>query len=62
MWQDFLSYSKASLLWTGLENCFGKVEGATTDLQLVNMVKIQFTDLTDLLPQIQELLDHIECP
>ena len=31
--------------------------GAMTYLQLVNMVNIQFTDLMDLLPQIQEFQD-----
>ena len=29
-----------------------------TYLQLVNMVKIQFTNLTDLLPQIQEFQEN----
>ena len=32
--------------------------GAMTYLQLVNMVKIQFTDLMDLLPQIQEFQNN----
>ena len=32
--------------------------GAQTYLQLVNMVKIQFTNLTDLLPQIQGFQDN----
>ena len=38
------------LLWKG--------RGGTTYLQLVNMVKIQFTDSMDLLPQIQEFQDN----
>ena len=37
----------------GLKTKFGAVGGAQTYLQLVNMVKIQFTDRTDLLLQIQ---------
>ena len=53
-----LSYGKISCHLTRWacygENCFRKVGGAMTYLQLVNMVKIQFTNLTDLLPQIQE--------
>ena len=32
--------------------------GAQTYLQLVNMVKIQITDLKDLLPQIQKFQDN----
>ena len=32
--------------------------GAQTYLQLVNMVKIQITDSTDLLPQIQQFQDN----
>ena len=41
-----------------LETEFRKVGGASTYLQLVNMVKIQFTDVTDLLPQIQQFQDN----
>ena len=58
IWQDFLSYSEAHALWAELEKRFGKVGGAMTYLQLVNMVNIWFTDSTDLLPQIQEFLDN----
>ena len=38
-----------------IRSCGG---GAQTYLQLVNMVKIQVTDLMDLLPQIQEFQDN----
>ena len=41
-----------------LENTFGKVGGASTYLQLVNMVKFQFTDSTDLPLQIQEFQEN----
>ena len=58
IWQDFVSYSKYALLWEELEKRFRKVGGATTYLQLVNMVNIQFTNSTDLLPQIQAYQDN----
>ena len=45
-------------LWDALETCFGKAGGAATYLQLVNMVKIQFTGSMDLLAHIQEFLDN----
>ena len=54
IWQNFLSLCEAHLLWTELKKRFGKAGGTTTYLQLVNMVNIQFTNLIDLLPQIQE--------
>ena len=57
IWQDFVTYGKVQELWDTLEACFRKVGGAMTYLQMVNMVKIQFTDLMDLLPQIQEFQD-----
>ena len=50
IWQDFIQYGVTKDLWDALKTQFGKVGGASTYLQLVNMVKIQFTDLTDLLP------------
>ena len=40
------------------KNHYRKVGGAITYLQLVNMVKIQFTDSKDLLPQIQEFQEN----
>ena len=45
-------------LLDALEATFGAAGGASTYLQLVNMVKIQFTDSTDLLPQIQVFQDN----
>ena len=57
IWQDYLLDSKAHVIWTKLETRFRKVGGAVTYLQLVNMVNIQFTDLMDLLPQIQKFQD-----
>ena len=41
-----------------METTFGAAGGASTYLQLVNMVIIQFTGLTDLLPQIQSFQDN----
>ena len=57
IWQDYLLDSKAHVIWTKLDTRFSKTWGATTYLQLVNMVNIQFTNSMDLLPQIQEFQD-----
>ena len=37
---------------------YRQVGGASTYLQLDNMMKIQFTNLTDMLPQIQEFQEN----
>ena len=58
IWQDFIQYGVAKDLWDTLETQFRKAGGATTYLQLVNMVKIQFTNSKDLLLQIQQFLDN----
>ena len=58
IWQDFIAYNKASILWTELENQYGKVGGVTTYFQLVNMIKFQFTNLMDMLPQFQEFQEN----
>ena len=52
IWQNYSQHGVAKDLYDALEATFGNVGGALTYLQLVNMVKIQFTDLTDLLSQI----------
>ena len=62
IWQDFIQYGVAKDMWDALETQFRKAGGATTYLQLVNMVKIQFTDSTDLLPQIHQFQDNIKWP
>ena len=53
IWQQYENLPTAKEILDGLETEFGAAGGAQTYLQLVNMVKIQFTDSTDLLPQIQ---------
>ena len=58
IWQDYNHIGVAKDLFDALEATFGKAGGALTYLQLVNMVKIQFTDLTDLLSQIQQFQDN----
>ena len=58
IWQDYVQYGEARELYNALETTFRKVGGALTYLQLVNMVKIQFTDVTELLPQIQQFQDN----
>ena len=58
IWQKHQILSTAKEVLDALETEFGKGGGAQTYLQLVNMVKIQFTDSTDLLPQIQDFQDN----
>ena len=59
IWQWYETLPTAKQILDGLETEFGAVGGgAQTYLQLVNMVKIQFTDGTDLLPQIQNFQDN----
>ena len=53
IWQKYLHLGTTKELLDALVTAFGAAGGASTYLQLVNMVKIQFTDLMDLLPQIQ---------
>ena len=58
IWQDYSHISIAKDLFNVLETTFRKAGGASTYLQLVNMVKIQFTDSMDLLSQIQQFQDN----
>ena len=58
IWQWYETLPTAKQILDGLETKFGAVGGAQTYLQLVNMVKIQITDSTDLLPQIQLFQDN----
>ena len=53
IWLDYNTLGTTKEVLDALETTFRATGGASTYLQLVNMVKIQFTDLTDLLPQIQ---------
>ena len=52
IWQNYETQGVAKDIYDALETAYGQAGGATTYLQLVNMVEIQFTDSTDLLPQI----------
>ena len=52
IWVKHQTLSTAKEVLDALETEFGNAGGAQTYLQLVNMVKIQFSDSTDLLPQI----------
>ena len=54
IWQTYIHYGIAKDLLDMLETEFRKAGGALTHLQLVNMVKISFTNATELLPQIQQ--------
>ena len=58
IWQKHQSLGTAKEVLDALETKFGAEGGAQTYLQLVNMVKLQFTDLMDLLPQIQGFQDN----
>ena len=58
IWQKYESLSTAKEVLDALEMEFGAAGGAQTYLQLVNMVKIQITDSTDLLPQIQQFQNN----
>ena len=58
IWQKHQSLPTSKEVLNALEAEFGKMGGAQTYLQLVNMVKIQITDLKDLLPQIQKFQDN----
>ena len=58
IWQQHQSLGTAKQVLDALETKFRAAGGAQTYLQLVNMVKIQFTDLMDLLPQIQGFQDN----
>ena len=58
IWQDYNHISVGKDLFSALEAAFRKAGGALTYLQLVNRVKIQFTDSTDLLSQIQQFQDN----
>ena len=51
--KKYLHLGTTKELLDALVTAFGAAGGASTYLQLVNMVKIQFTDSMDLLPQIQ---------
>ena len=59
IWDKHISLGTAKEVLNALETKLGAAGGgAQTYLQLVNMVKIQFTDLTNLLPQIQVFQDN----
>ena len=58
IWQKHQSLGTTKEVLDALETKFRAAGGAQTYLQLVNMVKIQFTDLMDLLPQIQGFQDN----
>ena len=54
IWPDYTSYGMAKAIWDALEAKFGKVRGAQTYLQMVNMITIKIIDPENLLMQIQE--------
>ena len=58
IWQKHQSKPTSKEVLDALEAEFGKAGGAQTYLQLVNMVRIQITNLMDLLPQIQKFQDN----
>ena len=58
IWQQYETLPTAKEILDGLKTEFGAAGGAQTYLQLVNMMKIQITNGTDLLPQIQNFQDN----
>ena len=58
VWVDCVEYSSAKAIWDALAMRFGKVGGAQTFLQMVNMVTIKMTNLEDLLNQIQDFQEN----
>ena len=58
IWQWYENLPSAKEILDALKTEFGAAGGAQTYLQLVNMVKIQITDGSDLLPQIQNFQDN----
>ena len=58
IWQKCQSLPTSKEVLDALETEFRRAGGAQTYLQLVNMVKLQFTDSTDLLLQIQKFQDN----
>ena len=58
IWQDYVQHGKACTLYNAFKTAFRQARGASTYLQLVNMVKVTFTDAMDLLPQIQQFQDN----
>ena len=58
IWQNYNTLGTAKEVLNILETTFRAVGGASTYLQLVNMVKIQFANSMDLLPQIQVFQDN----
>ena len=54
IWPSFVSSTMAKAIWDALKMRFGKVGGAQTYLQLVNMITMKMTNLENLLTQIQE--------
>ena len=58
IWQNYLTLGTAKEVLDALEAKFRAVGGASTYLQFINIVKIQFTNSMDLLPQIQQFQDN----
>ena len=56
IWQKHQALPTSKEVLDALEAELRRAGGAQTYLQLVNMVKIQITDSTDLLPQIQKII------
>ena len=61
IWQDYWHLGTTQEMLDALEATFRAAGGALTYLQLSNMVKIQFTDSMDLLPQVQVFQDNYNC-
>ena len=58
IWQQYETQGVTKNIYDALETAYGQAGGASTYLQLVNLVETQFTDSRDLLLQIQEFQDN----
>ena len=58
IWQKYKTQGVTKDIYDDLETTYGQAGGALTYLQLVNLVKIQFTNWLDLLSQIQQFQDN----
>ena len=58
IWQKYETQGVAKDIYDALETAYGQAGGANMCLQMVNKVKIQFTDSMDLWSQIQQFQDN----
>ena len=60
LWPDYVDVRDATTFWTRLETKYRKGGGANTNLQFVGIIKMTFSDSTDLLSQIQKFQENYQ--